>query len=1527
MKKRIIAAMLAVIVLLGAVPAAAAYDEQEFSENPSQLAVSPPVTAADVDSRYDYTDIFDLDNTRYDGRIWTDKTVADGNITYTGNVREYGQDEISDHTGSVTVTKDTDEDFLVSYSAFANTTTVLSETASPIDLVLVLDMSPMSNSQAGKLNSMLTAVETAVKAMMGFNPNNRIAIVAYSSQAEVLLPLGRYTSVDLDPGRGAAGQATTVTCTYVTEGAAEGRSDTFSVSYQNGTPVNKYTQMGIYAGMKLLAEEESLSVDINGTEVKRQPALILMSEGEPKIASTEIDNPTESTVQADGSIDTKGEEGLSTEYNSNQVFTDRVEIKRNAGIADVNSSNFARRHAQAFATLLTAAYMKKEAAAHYNAEAMQVYTIGINTDTANAPALAKVVLDPRNYLTTNVDFVRYAADYAGGNTVSLPNAGANGAQTTFENVYGLTADDLKYNDGYYTVAGNSIDWESIFDLVLAQVTSNTAKVPTLVEETDVHGDSSGWLKYSDPLGEYMELKDVKALIINDVIYRAEHITKTNNGHYIVNGTATNPVYGTHELSDIDIYVTEDGGMQTVHVDIPAALLPLRQTTIMENVYGQITSFTHNSAYPFRLVYSVGLKDGVLNDDGSVNMETVSAEYIERHTEDGLVQFYEGYYSAEEQPGEVGLDDKTIGNAYVTYTPALDNPFYYVEEDTPLYTDAECTKPATAYDANAAYYFKIDYYEAVEGGGEIAGVKRTLVVSRPGASIRTESIKTVGGELYLAQGAPRLGNLADFRQEKGNGNNTGTADIYLYMYYDEENSVDNHSFKIYHGNNGRLSASLPDGTVTVTKQVVNSKGAEITEFTFTVKLSGMTSAPDIEGMVWQDEGEGAYSASFSLRHGESKVLTLSQGVEWEVKETTNFSPYTDHWSTSLTATAPANTDQAALSAAGQVAPDGHTAVTFTSVHEPHTGTLTIYKETAGDAAESGTSDFAFTLTAGTDTETFTLRNHQSRTFTIDEGADWTVTETDPGAHWTTAADGGTVSNDGRTASGTMADKATQTVTFTNTYTAPGSLLVSKTAEGGDPDATYTFTVKIGEGEETLILKAGENKLYENLADGTAWSVAEASLPDGWTTTVNGKPDDSASGTIQSGKISAASFANAAPGTLTVSKTATGGSNSEEEFSFTLEYGTERSEFTLKNGEQKTFTLPAGTEYTVSESNSGGWKTTVNGADTNAVSGTVPAGATITATFVNTYVGYVEIPAPDGTHYVLHYESNGGTEYGDERYAENAAVALDKVPAREGYTFTGWYADAALTERVTQIMMTADRTVYAGWEATGVPDWLNGTDHFAYIIGYEDGTVRPTDSISRAEVATIFFRLLRPEVREEYLSEENKFTDVNAGDWYNTAVSTMASLGIVNGRTDTAFEPDAPITRAEFAAVCARFDETRRDGESNLTDIGGHWARQEIERAYVLGWINGYEDGTFRPDRQIARAEAMTMINRVLKRLPEDEGDLLPDMNAWPDNRRDAWYYLAVQEATNSHLFERKQDGVHEQWTEMTQDPNWKKYEGA
>ena len=223
-------------------------------------------------------------------------------------------------------------------------------------------------------------------------------------------------------------------------------------------------------------------------------------------------------------------------------------------------------------------------------------------------------------------------------------------------------------------------------------------------------------------------------------------------------------------------------------------------------------------------------------------------------------------------------------------------------------------------------------------------------------------------------------------------------------------------------------------------------------------------------------------------------------------------------------------------------------------------------------------------------------------------------------------------------------------------------------------------------------------------------------------------------------------------------------------------------------------------------------------------------------------------------------------------------------------------------------------------------LNTTDHFAYIVGYGNGEVRPQNNITRAEVATIFFRLLTDDVRAENLTKTNRYSDVAATSWYNTAVSTLSSMGIITGYPDGTFRPNAAITRAEFAAIAARFDNDGDKTAAKFSDIANHWAKDEISIAYNNGWITGYPDGTFGPQRDITRAETMTLVNRVLNRQPETEDDLLPNMTVWTDNANPkAWYYLAVQEATNSHYYKFKTNSKYEQWTALRETRDWKALE--
>ena len=290
-------------------------------------------------------------------------------------------------------------------------------------------------------------------------------------------------------------------------------------------------------------------------------------------------------------------------------------------------------------------------------------------------------------------------------------------------------------------------------------------------------------------------------------------------------------------------------------------------------------------------------------------------------------------------------------------------------------------------------------------------------------------------------------------------------------------------------------------------------------------------------------------------------------------------------------------------------------------------------------------------------------------------------------------------------------------------------------------------------------------------------------------------------------------------------------------------------------------------------------------------------------------------------------------------------------KSGARFDGWYsADGTLLS--TDLKFVPTRADGAVWQGTTyyarfsaqrrpstpstpakpdetkpmlapIPEMLNGEDHYAYLLGYEDGTVRPNGSISRAEVATVLFRLLKDDVRMQNLTKDNAYSDVSDTAWYAAAVSTLSKMGVISGYPDGTFRPNAPITRAEFAAMIARFDETAKSADTPFTDISGHWAENAIGKAYGNGWVEGSSKTVFCPESNLTRAETATLLNRVLHRLPEKEGDLLANQIAWPDNPETFWGYLAIQEATNSHEYERKADGVHETQTAKRENRDWSK----
>lgn len=317
------------------------------------------------------------------------------------------------------------------------------------------------------------------------------------------------------------------------------------------------------------------------------------------------------------------------------------------------------------------------------------------------------------------------------------------------------------------------------------------------------------------------------------------------------------------------------------------------------------------------------------------------------------------------------------------------------------------------------------------------------------------------------------------------------------------------------------------------------------------------------------------------------------------------------------------------------------------------------------------------------------------------------------------------------------------------------------------------------------------------------------------------------------------------------------------------------------------------------------------------------------------------------YTLHFDANGGEgTMGDLTYTHGQDQSLTKCGfTRAGYDFLGWAtaADGNVAYHDQQsLSITQDTTLYAVWKqqpnqggsggghhnSGGTqekpdetpPTTLNDTDHYAYIVGYEDGTIRPNGHITRAEAATVFFRLLTDKARDANLTDRSPYPDVSAGAWYNKAVATLSRMGILSGYEDGSFRPNATVTRAEFAAMAARFDTEAKPVDTPFTDLTGCWAADEIAKAYGKGWVNGYGDNTFRPNGPITRAEAVTLINRVLRRLPETDKDLLPDERTWPDNPETFWGYLALQEASNSHLYDRKSDGYETQ-TKLLPPRDW------
>lgn len=801
-------------------------------------------------------------STRYAGRVWTDKTV-------------YTEDAVfrtDDGLTTYTIEKG-DSDFLVAYSALATSQAISGETKVPIDVVFVIDLSgsmdtSMGSNRGTRAENTVDAVNTAIRTLMNLNEYTRVAVVAYSDEAQVLLPLKHYGSV------GASEE-------YLTYNSGWG---TPSVSTGDSTGVNesKYvtggtnTQAGTYMGMDLLASTNSTTVSINGQQVNRVPSVILLSDG-----------------QATFSSDSTSWWAPANNYNDGQG---------NGAYAG-----------NGMKLMMTAAYMKDEIDRHYNVTdpsyRTTFYTVGMGITGLSGEErnLADISLNPGAYWNADNDIaneIRNAWNgYAVGGSPEV-QVGDDGFILPNPEYYTFNHPDTGYDitsihdyvDQYYD-ADDADTIAGVFEDIVGNIAISRPSVPT---ETDpAQPSTSGYITYTDPIGQYMEVEDVKEILWSGQEFKDPTKTDNNDGSvtYTFQGEIDSEVYGKHSVKEIQITVTTDpaSGNQTLTVKIPATCIPLRVNSVTLDSKGKIESNVSNGAYPLRLLYTVGLKDNVVDAEGRVNTDVVTKDYIAANTENGRVNFYSNQYS-----GKQGENGKTQGDATVSFSPSLDNPFYFVQENTPLYTDPGCTVPAKGnFDRNATYYFKISYYEGME--------EKTAMVGRSGSLI-VNYVAFQDNQWHLEAGAPRLGYLTDFIVDK-TSNTTNTAQTYYYPTF-EGSDPKNGSFVVYLGNNGKLQVDeplTPPGDLTISKTVGGNQGETESDkdFTFEVTLTNTveplsgpyaytktnTDATQTSGTVSVDpQGEATFTpeggvpGALTLKDGESVTISdLPAGTSFTVTE--------------------------------------------------------------------------------------------------------------------------------------------------------------------------------------------------------------------------------------------------------------------------------------------------------------------------------------------------------------------------------------------------------------------------------------------------------------------------------------------------------------------------------------------------------------------------------------------------------------------------------------------------------------------
>ncbi|OUN18305.1 hypothetical protein B5G37_14120, partial [Pseudoflavonifractor sp. An85] len=815
-------------------------------------------------------------STQYSGRVWADKWVSNSDVVIpnpTGEAKQY-------------VVNIGEEDFLVGYSLHTAATAVSGQSLVPLDVVLVIDISS-TMLRHNRIQETVKALNETVETLLAGNPNTRVGVVVFSTEATTLLPLGRYKKAaerdsffwleqqtDKDPN-GEYKQHLYVSAISDENKLISGYQDVYG--WTN-------IHMAIDTGMDMLREATTKTEDGQ----QRYPALMLMSDGEPTCAGS-----------------------------NDSVWWDPSGVE-GKGYADTTGL-------QAFKAIMNAAYQKQKVNSYYDVD-MQVYTVGVEiekTSTGDPEPLAEVTLDPKGNLKETSDNYYGRQMWEDWQTYLTNPEGVEvgpwGEKYTF--THPPAEDDitsLHYNDDYLSVEDAS-EISAAFQQIIEEFSV------ALSSPTEVEGDptTSGYVTYTDDIGEYMEVTGVCLLWYGAYPYTYPDETKISEGvtEYRFFGYPWTPAYGAQRLMDICTTVTTNAdGNQTLTVEVPAALLPMRANILTylevsgEGVTQTVTDrVMDNIRDPMRLFYTVSLRDGVLNPDGTVNTDVVSPEYIQANSNpDGTVNFYSNRYSKNTMSATG--ETLTVGDANVTFTPASNNAFYVFQEDVPLYTDEGCTKLATEANRNdQILYYPVEYYQAVEDGGS-ATLQKQNVTCYLGDYAQTR-IKTdeVTGQLYITKGTLR--GLSDAVVKKGQGENlTNTAATFRYPDHNNSGQV-----QLQLGANGKLTAPLSTGSLTVSKEVEGTGANLNQEFTFTVTCTNNNApltgtytytggvlqgyensvvAPEAGSLTLDTSGKG----TITLKHGQTITIQgLPRTATYTVKETpvANYTPWVGKTQTDTT----------------------------------------------------------------------------------------------------------------------------------------------------------------------------------------------------------------------------------------------------------------------------------------------------------------------------------------------------------------------------------------------------------------------------------------------------------------------------------------------------------------------------------------------------------------------------------------------------------------------------------------------------